>query len=797
MKSLRALLRVFLLALALPVAAGINTFTPTGPDGGVTYDVEFTGGGALLATTYRAIYRSTDGGANWTRTRVVESWAPHHLAVNPANRDQVLFGSSTELLRSTDGGVTWTLLINPSPLQTKSVGVIEFSADGTVAWMALQNGGALYRTTDLGTNWTSLNTGLANPIFSITPDSTNPQLLYVQSADGSYISSDGGSTLTPLQFTRYASAFAASRTTANTALASSSDDYRIYVSTNGGASWAPTAWAPTPGRIVKLMQYVPGAAGKAIAMDDQFRLLRTLDDGQHWTELGPAPNGQINSITFHPADPTRIFMATYGGLFESTDDGATWAERNRGLREGNLSRVVVSRAGAGATYLKSWDLASVYLRVADTGAWNPVGRASVPLLGRPASLSTSNGYSAFGVSPQNPQLLYLSREQKFGVSNDGGVTWGLRSAVPDMNSIEISPANDQVILMGARAQPPIRSVDGGASWESLGSHGLPAGVVSFAFDPTNAALVYAAVDNYFPPATTAMYKSVDGGANFAPAPWNATHNPSVVWRLVHDPSRANIVYLSAYHGLYKTTNGGATWTHQPLFNDTVTSGGAIDLIVDPQSPEILYASAFQRGWIARSVNGGASWDVLRESDAFDQFDSIALVPGTRNKLVAIRRSASREIDFAARLALGVSTPLVTVNTPATSVFTLANQGTFAVSAVRLTATLPASSTTHSIQSSSGTCARAELALACDFGIMPANSQTTVTVGYTPTSAGTWSATAAAYEPDDNAVDNSAQVAIGAPPPPARGGGGGGGGRLDYLLLLMLGTLALRGSVRRR
>ena len=104
-----------------------------------------------------------------------------------------------------------------------------------------------------------------------------------------------------------------------------------------------------------------------------------------WTELGPAPNGLIYSLAFDPADPRHIYAATFGGVFESTDDGATWTERTRGLREGNARAVVASRGGAGATYLQSWDLASVYRRAADTGAWNAVGAASVPLLGRPAA----------------------------------------------------------------------------------------------------------------------------------------------------------------------------------------------------------------------------------------------------------------------------------------------------------------------------------------------------------------------------------------------------------------------------
>jgi hypothetical protein len=335
------------------------------------------------------------------------------------------------------------------------------------------------------------------------------------------------------------------------------------------------------------------------------------------------------------------------------------------------------------------------------------------------------------------------------------------------------------------------------NWTSLSAHGLPDGARNFAFDPVNTNVVYAAVDNFLPPAATAVYKSMDGGANFVPAGWNAAHNPSIVWRLVHDPSRSNIAYLSAYHGVYKTTDGGATWAFQPLFNDSQVSGGAIDLIIDPQSPDILYASAYQRPWVARSVNGGASWDVIQESFALEQFWSIALVPGSRSKIIAVRWAAMREIDFAVRLTVGVSPLLVTVNTATSSVLTVANRGGLAASAVRLTATLPASSTTHTIQSTSGTCSVAGAALSCDFGILPANAQTSVTVGYTPTSVGAWSATLASYEPDDDAIDNTVLVAVSAPAAPRPSAGGGGGGTLDYLLLALLGALKFRGALKRR
>jgi hypothetical protein len=85
------------------------------------------------------------------------------------------------------------------------------------------------------------------------------------------------------------------------------------------------------------------------------------------------------------------------------------------------------------------------------------------------------------------------------------------------------------------------------------------------------------------------------------------------------------------------------------------------------------------------------------------------------------------------------------------------------------------------------------ALACDVANLAPGAQTTVNVGYTPSSVGNWSASLASYEPDDQAADNTVQLAVSTPPATTSSSAGGGGGRLDYLLLLMLGA----GAVRRR
>ena len=195
----RILTGIMLLAFSVPCVAGINSFTPTGPDGGVTYDIEFTGGGALLVTTSRAIYRSTDGGANWTRTRTAENWAsePPCGESRQSQPGPVWFGRRTAL-RSTDGGVTWTSIAICPAAQTVCERWHHRIFRGRHRSRGWRRRTAVFFIAPamLGATWTAIDTGLTSHLFSIAADPPNPQLLYIAvRADGSFVSSNGGSTL--------------------------------------------------------------------------------------------------------------------------------------------------------------------------------------------------------------------------------------------------------------------------------------------------------------------------------------------------------------------------------------------------------------------------------------------------------------------------------------------------------------------------------------------------------------------------------------------------------------------------
>jgi photosystem II stability/assembly factor-like uncharacterized protein len=123
-----------------------------------------------------------------------------------------------------------------------------------------------------------------------------------------------------------------------------------------------------------------------------------------------------------------------------------------------------------------------------------------------------------------------------------------------------------------------------------------------------------------------VYKSMDGGATFTHLGLKETHH---IGRIVVHPTDPNTVYVAAQgdlwgpnkeRGVYKSTDGGATWTQTLFINEDT---GVNDIAIDWQSPNILYATAYQRrrtvfgfdgggpgGGIYRSTDGGSHWTKL-------------------------------------------------------------------------------------------------------------------------------------------------------------------------------------------
>lgn len=177
-----------------------------------------------------------------------------------------------------------------------------------------------------------------------------------------------------------------------------------------------------------------------------------------------------------------------------------------------------------------------------------------------------------------------------------------------LNCMAFHPTNNNTIWVGSACGGLWKTTDGGQTWTS-NTDLLPSLSISdIVIDPTNPQIMYLATgDKYgiyyqyevWGHYSAGVLKSTDGGLT-----WNATGlnynlaNNALIQRLVIDPSNTNTLYAATFNGIFKTTNGGTTWTN-------IRNGTFYDLELKPGTPATVYAS--DNSSFIYSTNGGNTW----------------------------------------------------------------------------------------------------------------------------------------------------------------------------------------------
>jgi uncharacterized protein (TIGR03437 family) len=144
----------------------------------------------------------------------------------------------------------------------------------------------------------------------------------------------------------------------------------------------------------------------------------------------------------------------------------------------------------------------------------------------------------------------------------------------------------------------ISSRDDGRSWQENAALGRVR-VQAIGIDPTDPGTLYVAT-------TDSVQRSTDAGQS-----WQAADEPpdEPIRTIIVDPSRQERVY-AAGAGLWRSNDAGRTWRSLPGVR-----GDILQLMIDPVSPAVLYASARNQG-LFRSDNGGDSWTVIQPIESF-------------------------------------------------------------------------------------------------------------------------------------------------------------------------------------
>jgi photosystem II stability/assembly factor-like uncharacterized protein len=683
--------------VGLADTSGLNSWTKRGPQHNIASGdapevvpilIQASNPSIVYVGTNQGMYRSTDGG---------ESWQPRNgglggygdlvvtgLVMHPTD-PQTLFISTWGygLFRSTDSGATWTRLTDPLPssgAQGNAAGPLappvvvaggysyddgrsrgtldvagKWQVSGSVlppreiqagedplsplglpvdlSWTpvrrvaihpnnanelyaCIDNGEGLYRSTDGGSSWAKINLGTGSArTYTFAP--SNAQIRYASfgtwtASGGFFRTTNGGASWTPVgsgSINGTVTAVAIHPTNPNTVLAATSDD-GLYRSPDGGNTWVPEIPATTEADFYAVA-FAPSNGNIAYAGGLNWVYV-SLDGGATWGNADPSfPTYYVEGLAIHPTQPQTVLVGANrfpkGGVYKRTSSGAVFALKATGMSDTFVLDIEQDPYNANILYAATWG-GGVFRSNNGGLTWLP--RYAVPYI-----------YALEATQSGGSTVLYAGTfYSTYGVlrSNDRGDSWaqvssGYSSDISfDLKSVDGGPNR----LVAATYHGVEYTANGGATWQD--ASGLDAGIVlKLARSPTNPNKLLAATYG------GGIWTSTNAGQT-----WTETSSGlgspyvySIAFSLV-DP---NLVYAGSY-GIYRSQNGGSTWA---------PSGGLTTWIRSLDTLGGLHPDAFagthDRG-VYMAPDGGRLWTPINSGLTDLRIRSIQAVAS--NKLFA-------------------------------------------------------------------------------------------------------------------------------------------------------------------
>ncbi len=352
-----------------------------------------------------------------------------------------------------------------------------------------------------------------------------------------------------------------------------------------------------------------------------------------WRNIGPIRGGRAITVSGVPGQPEKFYFgAVGGGVWETDNAGRTWFPISDALPVASIGAIAVAPdanvlyAGTGEADMRS-DVQhgdGVYKSMDGGKTWAHIGLDDTRQIGR------------IVVDPKNSNVVYVaalghqygSNTQR-GVfkSTDGGRTWS-KVLYKDENTgaidLAIDPENSNVVFasLWQTRRPPwnvyppsngpgsglYKSIDAGTTWNRIAGNGFPSagktalGHIGIAISPANHNRIYTIVDTN-DLKTGGVYRSDDGGAT-----WTHTDNEARIWKrgwyfgqITADPKNPDEVYVMNT-STYRSTDGGKSFTA------IKGSPGGDDyhaLWIDPNDPNRMVLGGDQG--VVVSVDGAKTW----------------------------------------------------------------------------------------------------------------------------------------------------------------------------------------------
>ncbi|HXY01381.1 MAG TPA: hypothetical protein VEI54_10710 [Candidatus Limnocylindrales bacterium] len=573
------------------------------------------------------IYRSTDGGENWTHLGLTESERVSKILIDPKDGNTVyvcvpgkLWSDSSDrgVYKTTDAGKTWSKILkgaNPStgcsmmsmdPKDSKVLyaGMWDFRRKG---WTfrsggdtpTSPSGSAFYKSSDGGATWNELDDKSAPGLppkpwgrIAVTVAPSNSNVVYVL-----------------IESTRSA----------------------LFRSSDAGKSWQERdrsnqmVWRP-----FYFANLIVDPKNENRLYKPDLTLVVSDDGGKSFSGAGNGAHGDFHDLWINPENTDQLISGDDGGVWYSYDRANTWWKANN-LPVAQFYHVSADMA----------DPYQVYGGLQDNSSW--VGDSQYPggiTNSRWENLFGGDGFWAFS-DPGDPNFAY-AEAQGGEVGRINRSTLEKRQIKPQPNygepklrfnwntPIHMSPNEKGTIYIGA--QYLFRSHDHGQTWDRISpdlttndpekqkqeeSGGVTVDnssaethetIYSISESPRDGKTIWVGTDD------GNLQLTRDGGKTWTNVVGNVPNLPKFSWvswveASVHDAATAYAVFDRHTFGdmnpyVFKTTDYGKTWT--PIIAaDSGVRGYAHVVKEDTVSPNLLFVGTELGLWI--SPNGGKQW----------------------------------------------------------------------------------------------------------------------------------------------------------------------------------------------
>jgi photosystem II stability/assembly factor-like uncharacterized protein len=372
------------------------------------------------------------------------------------------------------------------------------------------------------------------------------------------------------------------------------DSGDVYRSTNGGSSWSLLGSGIQPATYNEWTNVI------AVDPNNHSRILAAgigvsrSTNGTTFAGVG-GTHSDHHSIVYSPEDSSVVYMATDGGVYKSTDGGATWTLKSYQLVGTQLYSIGVSQSAAfrvgGATQDQGIVQTTGSADWVDTGAGNEGG--------------------FFIVDPNNEQNIYVTPwSTNLRRSTNGGSSWttivnGLGGTTPA--HLAVRPGDSSRLLCVGGSQV-FRSTDQGNNWSAAAT--LGGGATRVAISDANPSVCYAATSS------GQVYRSTNSGSAWA-EPYAAANKPpyGVIAAIAVSFTDANRLFIG-YAGfgvahVWRSTDGGAHWTNSSGTGMATLPDIPVNaLVVHHLNSDVVYA-ATDIG-LFRTQDGGVTWQSFND-----------------------------------------------------------------------------------------------------------------------------------------------------------------------------------------